>query len=257
MIETTKMLEELYRVFDAINNEYFEGSLPKVFITLQQGKKKTKSTYGTFYPESWAESKGVEYDEETGVEKVKTGEERFHEIGMSAEYFTRPVANWCATLCHEMVHMYCATNGIKDTSNNNVYHNKEFKREAENRGLIVDKADTIGWSVTSPNVDFIEFINTLKIDEEVFSYFRDTKLAPSETTPKRRYICPMCGFQAQAKKGKNILCGDCFNSNENNLRMDYVDITNQHAPEFLEDFNNGLAIREGWANYLNEEENEE
>ena len=242
MVETTNMLKELYRIYDAINVEYFDGSLPKVFITLQQGKKKTKSVYGTFFPKSWAENQGVEFDEATGAEKVKTGEERFHEIAMSAEYFTRPVANWCSTLCHEMVHLYCQVNDIEDTSNKGVYHNKNFKREAEKRGLIIEKADTIGWSVTTPTVDFIQFIDTLKVDEDVFSYFRDTKLTSSEVAPKKRYICPLCGVQVQAKKNKNIVCGDC------EKRMDYVDVTDPMNPDFIEDYNDGLAQREGWAN---------
>ena len=238
MIETTNMLQELYRIFDAINEEYFDNSLPKVFITLQQGKKKTKSTYGTFYPKAWAENQGVEYDEETGIERVKTGEDRFHEIGMSAEYFTRPVGNWCATLCHEMVHLYCAVNEIESTSNKGVYHNKEFKREAEKRGLIIDKADVIGWSLTTPSVDFIKFVSSLEVDENVFSYFRDTRLAPSESTPKKRYVCCECGMQVQAKKNKNIICGEC------GKRMDYWDLSSE---EVLEDYNNEYAITQGWA----------
>ena len=79
------------------------------------------------------------------------------------------------------------------TSNKGVYHNKIFKQEAEKRGLIIEKADTIGWSVTTPSTNFIEFINTLKIDEDVFSYFRDTRFGLTDPTVKKRYICPMCG----------------------------------------------------------------
>ena len=141
--------------------------------------------------------------------KVVVGEERFHEISMSAEYFTRPTANWCGTLCHEMVHLYCQVNELEDTSNKGVYHNKVFKREAEKRGLIIEKADVIGWSLTTPTTDFIKFIEGIKVDEGVFSYFRDTRLAPSETTPKKRYVCCECGMQVQAKKNKNIICGEC------------------------------------------------
>ena len=238
MIETTNMLKELYRIFDGINEKYFDNSLPKVFITLQQGKKKNKSTYGTFYPESWAENQGTEVDETTGMVKVQASEERFHEIGMSAEYFTRPVANWCGTLCHEMVHLYCQVNELESTSNKGVYHNKIFKQEAEKRGLIIEKADTIGWSLTTPSVDFIKFISSLEVDENVFSYFRDTRLAPSESTPKKRYVCCECGMQVQAKKNKNIICGEC------GKRMDYWDLSSE---EVLEDYNNEYAITQGWA----------
>ena len=250
MIKTTDMLKELYRIYDAINDEYFDNSLPKVFITLQQGKKKNKAIYGTFYPNSWAENQGDEVNEETGEVIPKVSEERFHEISMSAEYFTRPVANWCATLCHEMVHLYCSVNELKETSNNSVYHNKIFKQEAEKCDLIIERADIIGWSLTTPSTDFIEFINTLEVDEDIFSYFRDTRLIASEPTPKKRYVCPMCAMQAQAKKNMDIVCGEC------ELRMDYVDITDPDNPEFIVDYNDGLAVNEGWIFKLYEGDDE-
>ena len=51
---------------------------------------------------------------------------------------------------HEMVHYYCHTQGIKDTSRGNTYHNKRFKEEAEKRGLMISSAPHIGYSVTQP-----------------------------------------------------------------------------------------------------------
>ena len=153
---------------------------------------------------------------------------------MSAEYFTRPIPNWCATLQHEMVHLYCQINDIEDTSNNNVYHNKRFKVEAEKHGLIIEKADVIGWSVTTPGSEFIDFINSLNINEDTFAYFRQTKLADSKTAPKKRFVCPLCGLQAQAKKTALIKCA------EDDVMLDYWDMTDPDTPEILEDYNDGL-----------------
>lgn len=241
MNETTSMLKELYRIFNALNAEYYNNELPTVFITLKQGKTKNKQVYGTFTPKSWAEKKGIDFNEETGNEVVVSGDERYNEIAMSAEYFTRPVANWCATLQHEMIHLYCSVNDIEDTSNNGHYHNRRFKAEAEKRGLIIEKADTIGWSVTTPSTNFIDFINSLKIDEDVFKYFRDTALDVTKVAPKKRFVCPICGVQVQGKKKLNIVCGEC------NKRMDYWDLTESDNFEILEDYNNGLAESdEGW-----------
>ena len=236
MTNLTPMLSELHRIFDALNEEYFNNELPNVFITITPGKKKTSSVYGTFTPDTWLKEKS----EENSNEDIK---EIYHEISMSAEYFTRPTANWVATLIHEMTHLYCHINKIEDTSNGNRYHNRRFKIEAEKRGLIIEKEDVIGWSVTSPSADLIEFVKTLEIDEDKFKYFRDTKFEMSKPTPKKRYVCPLCGIQVQAKKGLTILCGEC----DPYLIMDYWDLTDEFDPQCLEDRNNGLAMSdEGW-----------
>ena len=236
MNNLTPMLSELHRIFDALNEEYFNNELPNVFITITPGKKKNLSVYGTFTPDSWLKEKS----EENSNEDIK---EIYHEIAMSAEYFTRPTANWVATLIHEMTHLYCYINNIEDTSNGNRYHNRRFKTEAEKRGLIIEKEDVIGWSVTSPSEDLIEFVKTLEIDEDKFKYFRDTKFEMSKLTPKKRYVCPLCGIQVQAKKGLTILCGEC----NPYLIMDYWDLTDELDPQCLEDRNDGLAMSdEGW-----------
>lgn len=232
MTNTQQMLSELYRIYDALNKHYWESSLPPVFITIVPGKGKTKSVYGTFTPESWAKNEGTEVDE-NGNETTKTGDIH-HEIAMSAEYFTRPIPNWCATLQHEMVHLYCQINGIEDTSNNGTYHNRRFKYHAEQHGLLIDKADVIGWSVTTPDSEFITFINNLNVDEETFAYFRRTQLTESQPSPKKRFVCPLCGLQAQAKKTANLICDECEKV------MDYWDLTDPENPVILENYNDGL-----------------
>lgn len=236
MTNTTQMLSELYRIYKALNEQYWENALPEVFITIVPGRGKTKSVYGTFTPESWAKNEGTEVDED-GNETTKTSDIH-HEIAMSAEYFTRPIPNWCATLQHEMVHLYCQINDIEDTSNNGVYHNKKFKYHAEKHGLIIEKADVIGWSVTTPDSDFVNFINNLDINAETFAYFRQTKLPDAKVTPKKRFICPLCGLQVQAKKTALIKCA------EDDVMLDYWDMTDPYLPEILEDYNNGLYQEE-------------
>lgn len=234
MTNLTPMLSELHRIFDALNEKYFNNELPNVFITITPGKKKTSNVYGTFTPDSWLKEKS----EENSNEDIK---EIYHEISMSAEYFTRPTANWVATLIHEMTHLYCHINKIEDTSNGNRYHNRRFKIEAEKRGLIIEKEDVIGWSVTSPSADLIEFVKTLEIDEDKFKYFRDTKFEMSKPTQKKRYVCPLCGIQVQAKKEANVICGDCMK------RMDYWELNDM---EIIEDYNGGLYEDSDWYNEM-------
>ena len=48
--------------------------------------------------------------------------------------------------------------GIKDTSNNGVYHNRRFKEQAEAHGLTVDHHEKYGWTITSPSEELLDFI---------------------------------------------------------------------------------------------------
>lgn len=247
MINTTNILNELYRIYDLLNNHYFDSSLPEPFIVIKQGKTKNKNVYGTFTADAWVHKDGEEIDEETGITSPIINENKIHEIAMSGEYLSRPTANMCATLCHEMTHLYCKINNIEDTSNNGVYHNNKFKREAEKRGLIIEKADTIGWSLTTPSAEFIDYIKAIKVNEEVFKYFRETWTDMlTKVTPKKRWVCPSCGQIAQAKKNAHIGCWDC------GLQMDFWDLTDEDAPEIIIDNNDGLAkSSNGWYGYLN------
>lgn len=200
MTNLTPMLSELHRIFDALNEKYFNNELPNVFITITPGKKKTSSVYGTFTPDTWLKEKSEENsNEDISNEDIK---EIYHEISMSAEYFTRPTANWVATLIHEMTHLYCHINKIEDTSNGNRYHNRRFKIEAEKRGLIIEKEDVIGWSVTSPSADLIEFVKTLEIDKDRFKYFRDTKFEMSKPTPKEKICVSSMWHSSSGKERK-------------------------------------------------------
>ena len=143
----------------------------------------------------------------------------------------------CATLCHEMVHLYCYVNNIEDTSNGSRYHNKRFRHYAEEAGLIIDKAPVIGWSVTTPSSEFSDFVDNLEIDRDVFKMYRDTRLGVSAKVPKKRYVCPVCGQQVQAKKESNVVCGECMK------RMDYWELNNM---ELIEDYNGGLYEDSDW-----------
>lgn len=212
-----KATNELYRIFDALNQNYYENSLPKVVITIQSKVK----TYGHFAYDQWknkAETIDAPFvldDRGNEVETAKTPEEviRYHEINISAEHLKRNIYHLCSTLQHEMVHLYCHVNDIKDTSNGNVYHNKRFKYEAELRGLYIDKAPTIGWSVTEPTEEFMSFIDTLTIDKEAFSFFREVpvKITSTKEPAKKttKYTCPSCESTVRGILGLNILCKDC------------------------------------------------
>lgn len=108
----------LNKVFDMLNTEFFENALSRPTITIQS----TPRAYGHF-----------SLREDTWLSKLGAT----HELNLGAGTLARPIENVMATLLHEMVHLYCYENDIKDTSRGFTYHNKRFKTAAESHGLIV------------------------------------------------------------------------------------------------------------------------
>ena len=205
----TKKLETAYNV---LNERYFDNALPVAMITIQS----SRGAYGHCTTQKvWA-----------------SATELYYELNLGAEYLDRPIENVLATLMHEMVHIYCMENGIKDTSNAGRYHNIRFKREAEKRDLIISKAQYIGWSVTEPSEAFIKNVHDFglgvacenhRLGGEVTSISvggsnlggNDTDNCGADTNKKpkksstRKYVCPDCGNSVRATKDVNIICGDC------------------------------------------------
>ena len=195
-MKISEITEFLESAFDILNDKYFSGELPKVVITVQSSPR----TYGHYTKyNAWSDS-----------------EKGFREINLSAENLDRSVFLTISTLTHEMVHHYCDLKGIKDCSRNGTYHNKRFKEQAEQRGLIIEYDSKIGYSITSPSEELIDFVNEMGWGDIDLSRNgtdlisgggssgRTTK--PSST---RKYICPCCGNSCRATKNINIGCLDC------------------------------------------------
>lgn len=206
------MQEVLERGFEVLNKVYFDNELPPVVITIMSSAK----TYGHFT-----------------VGKVwKVEENHYNEINLSAEHLNRNIENVMATLQHELIHFYCQINGIADTSQNGRYHNKNFKREAEARGLIISNEKYIGYSVTKPSPEFIKVIQDngiqkpLEINRDGFMGItgiggngsgddgsgrtdgKGTQTGKKKTST-RKYRCPCCGNSFRATKDIRVLCMDC------------------------------------------------
>lgn len=181
----------LEKAFDILNKEYFESALSKPMITIQSSPK----TNGHFT-----------------CDKIwKDNADSYHEINISAENLNRPAQNVIATLLHEMIHLYCYQNGIKDTSRGGTYHNKCFKVEAEKRGLIIGYNSKIGHSPTKPTDALVQFIRESKLDI-TFSHYREKEQQAVKSKKKsstRKYVCPDCGQSIRATKEVHIKCADC------------------------------------------------
>ena len=207
------MQEVLEYGFEVLNEVYFDNALPPVVITIMSSPR----TYGHFT-----------------VGKVwKAEENHFNEINISAEHLDRNIENVMATLQHELIHFYCKLNNIADTSQSGRYHNKNFKREAEARGLSISYAKYIGYSVTEPSQEFIEVLQSNGI-EKPMNINRDGVMGIAgiggngsgddngkggadgkgiqtgkRKTSTRKYQCPCCGNSFRATKEIRVLCMDC------------------------------------------------
>ena len=209
------MQEVLEYGFDVLNKVYFNSELPPIVISIMSSPR----TNGHF----------------TCGRVWRAEETLMHEINISAEHLDRPIENIMATLQHEMVHYYCEINDIADTSQYGRYHNGKFKSEAEARGLIITRADGIGWSVTTPSENFIKVLKEHNI-EKPLDINRDGLILdilnkigtggmdgtagigntlPIPIQPKkpkqstRKYICPCCGLIIRATKTVRVQCMDC------------------------------------------------
>ena len=198
MISIPNAVVGLETLFNSANSHFYNNELEKPVILIQTSGK--RHAYG------WCT-----------VNKVwNSNEEHYYEISIAAEYLQRPIQEVFATLLHEMVHLYNAIHEIKDTTNNYSYHNKRFKIEAENRGLIIEHSAKYGWTLTTLNEEAITFLSTIPVDISSFSFSRHVQvLLPKENKYKLyNYQCP-CGEKVKSlevgEEGSHlqIRCTNC------------------------------------------------
>ena len=195
----------LNKVFDLLNEAFFENALSRPTITIQS----TPKAYGhfTLNKDTWVSTLG-------GT----------HEINIGAGTLARPIEDVCATMLHEMIHLFNHESGIQDCSRGNTYHNKRFKQAAESHGLAVTHSDKYGWSHTSPTEALLDFVienglTDILINRNDGMSFYTGKTGTHNggteipTTPRtsstRKYICPCCGMSVRATRIVRIACMDC------------------------------------------------
>ena len=143
-----------------------------------------------------------------------------YEINMVAEYLTRPLEEVVGTLLHEMAHLWNIQQGIQDCSRNGYYHNRKFKDAAEAHGLIVEKTEKYGYSMTRLNDEAVSFLK--EIGTEGFKLYRKPFCFINKDKPERpdaddgekpkqsshRYVCPGCGNIIRATKVVRVVVKD-------------------------------------------------
>lgn len=174
------LIEEARRNIDGI---------PDVTVVLgAAGHTKKRQTHGHFAPNSWKSSKS---------------EDVAHEVMLSGESLKRGAEATLGTLLHELAHAYAHAQGVQDTSNGGRYHNKKFKDIGEKFGLSLEKADTIGWSVTTLAEGTTKiYAAGLKQLEEALTSYRIPNLGISAAKPAKKFLmeCSECQDPIQITK---------------------------------------------------------
>lgn len=198
-------VHEMHKAFNLLNNHFFEGKLPEPYIVVLSTIQ--KKAYGWFTPSKiWTDA---------------SGEVQKHEIAMSAEYMNRDYIEVIGTLLHEMIHLYCHVNEIRDTSRKGRYHNANFKRESEAHGFFYDH-DTPdrrhGWTFSKLTDETKDFIRGFSLDESAFALARKIVASTSRKKPVYKYVCSSCEAKARSSKPLNLICGDCDEPMEMSVR---------------------------------------
>lgn len=203
---TVGYFEKIYR---ALNADKFNNALEMPMITIQS-------------------SKGA-YGHVTCSRIWNRKDEQCFELNIGAEYLNRPIENVVSTILHEMVHIYNLMNNIQDCSRNNTYHNKKFKEKAEEVGLHIDYDKKIGWSITTPTEELIEYIIEKGWSDVLVNRGTGFSCAgtgasggksgtsPDDTPARkpsstRKLVCPNCGCTCRTTKDISIICGECYYS---------------------------------------------
>jgi len=192
---------DLETMFQMFNDRFYKGELQSPVITVSPDQ--TSGAYG--WLTSWKAWQ-------------REGTEGYYEINMCAEHLNRSYEEVSTTLLHEMVHLWNLQVGVQDTSRGGTYHNKKFKLEADNRGLLISQHAKYGWTLSELSIDGYKFIcenETLsEMKEKGFGLHR-TKMSKVESksaskkSSSRKYICSECGNSIRATKDINLICGDC------------------------------------------------
>jgi len=204
MKQTTNMarvIGQIQAMARKINEYYFNNELDLDRCVWTVSSQPT--SYGFFTP----------YNSYTIFDKI-TGEREAVQISLGAETINRPIENVVATMIHEMTHYYNFMKGVKDTSRGNRYHNKFFKREAEKHGIKIDYDNTIGYSITSPTEDLIDWIiregfEELRLQEKSGSMLLIGGFGTSRKSNSIKLVCPLCKQIARTTNPDHKI--GCFN----------------------------------------------
>jgi len=196
MLKISEIVKKTEDMFDLFNAHFYNNELMRPAITVSPDGGRGSYGWCSVY-EIW-----------------NAEDEKYREINLCAEYLDRPLNEVCATLLHEMAHLYNLQNEISDVSNNGYYHNMKFKATAEAHGLHIEKHPKYGWTVTTITSETEAWLREA-LGEGGIRASRLPEEGGGKGGSKKsinrsiKYVCPECGTIIRATREVNVVCGDC------------------------------------------------
>jgi len=186
-------VEFLNYLFDLFNDRFFKNELIRPTITIQSSPK----AYGHFTTR-----------DDTWVSDLNGNS---NEINIGAGTLSRPIENVCVTLIHEMTHYWNHIKGIKDTSNNNIYHNSRFKNTAEAHGLIVEQeaSKRYGYTKCYPSQDLLDFIKDKGLKDIQINRNEVNARCIAKNSSSIKMVCECGNIVRATRAGLMIQCLEC------------------------------------------------
>ena len=191
-IESVTYLSKMY---DYFNEKLFRGELKKPVITMSPDEK--NKAYGWITRDKlW---------------KKDEKDEGMYEINISAQYLNRSLSEIASTLIHEMCHQFAKVNSFQDSTRSGSFHNKLFKKIAEDHGLDVEFNGGRGWAVTTLKESTNRLLEVFLEQNPNQLVYRvmPIKAKRVRNVSVRKYVCPYCEASVRATKAVNVVCGDC------------------------------------------------
>jgi hypothetical protein len=124
--------------------------------------------------------------------QVAPGDGTVGEVMVSGEGLTRGAPQVFGTLLHEAAHALAREREIRDTSLEGRYHNRTFKRLAEELGLRVGCHERRGWAITELDPECqLAHDDTIATLELAMVAYRDRE-EPRSQQARRQASCPRC-----------------------------------------------------------------
>jgi len=170
---TGAVTDQLVQAFEFFNHE-LKTDLDTPVFTLIPNRGR-QSYYGWYWQGRW-----------------KDGKKTLPEINITADTLKRDVEDVCETLIHEMAHYKNNVEGIEDC-NANQYHNKHFKKRAEEFGLEVKRMRNKGYALTSLGEKGRNLVKKyknlfLKGDKNPFHAYRVSTEGRSTVKSNKRFV---------------------------------------------------------------------
>ena len=170
---TGEVTQKLVEAFEFFNKE-LDTNLDTPVFTLIPNRGR-QSYYGWYWAGRW-----------------KDGKKTLPEINITADTLKRSVEDVCETLIHEMAHYKNSVEEIVDC-NVNQYHNKAFKKRAEEFGLKVERMKNKGYAKTSLDEKGNNLVKKYKNkyckdDKNPFHVYRVSEERVSVVKSNKRFI---------------------------------------------------------------------